>query len=155
MSGTFVPKPEWLVLDWHHACIEADALTVQRCGACGRWRHLPRRFCAECASPASSFEPVTALGAVRSLAVSHRSLDPGWHAEAPFATLVVKLEEGPCVLAATKSAPGEVGIGTAVRCSVQRRSDDFVLVWAEPTNTDTTKGTGKTPRAPAARRRAR
>ena len=139
MSGTYVPKPEWLVLDWHRACLEAGALTVQRCDACGTWRHPPRRFCADCASPASSFEPVAGLGTVRSLAVSHRSLDPGWHAQVPFATLVVELDEGPRVLAATATVPGEVGIGTAVRCSVERRSDDFVLVWAEPT-TDTTKG---------------
>lgn len=134
-----MPKPEWLVLDWHHACIEADALTVQRCDACGTLRQPPRRFCARCASPASSFEPVAGTGTVRSLAVSHRSLDPGWQAEVPFATLVVELDEGPRVLAATKMGPDEVGIGTAVHCTVERRSEDFALVWAEPI-TDTTEG---------------
>lgn len=134
-----MPKPEWLVLDWHHACIEAGALTVQRCDACGTSRQPPRRFCARCASPASSFEPVAGTGTVRSLAVSHRSLDPGWQAEVPFATLVVELDEGPRVLAATKMGPDEVGIGAAVRCTVERRSEDFALVWAEPI-TDTTEG---------------
>lgn len=138
MSGTYVPKPEWLVLDWHRACIEAGALTLQRCDACGTWRNPPRRFCAECASPASSFELVAGTGTVRSLAVSHRSLDPGWNAEVPFATLVVELEEGPRVLAATKTAPGDVAIGTPVRCSVERRSEDFALVWAQPARDTTT-----------------
>lgn len=132
MSGTYVPKLEWLVLDWHRACLEVGALALQRCDACGRWRHPPRRFCAECGSSASSFEPVEGTGTVLSLAVSHRSLDPGWQAEVPYATLVVQLVEGPRVLAATKASPGEVGIGAEVRCSVERRSDDFVLVWAEP-----------------------
>lgn len=132
MSGTYVPKPEWLVLDWQHACIEAEALTLQRCDACGAYRHPPRRFCAECASPDSSFEPVAGTGTVRSLAVSHRSLDPGWQAEVPFATLVVELDEGPRVLAATRATPAAVGVGTPVRCSVEPRSEDFVLVWAEP-----------------------
>ncbi|QYG94466.1 hypothetical protein HC251_19855 [Iamia sp. SCSIO 61187] len=28
MSGTYVPKPEWLVLHRHRACIEAESLTV-------------------------------------------------------------------------------------------------------------------------------
>ena len=138
MSGTYVPKPEWLVLDWHRACIEAGALTLQRCDACGTWRNPPRRFCAECASPASSFELVAGTGTVRSLAVSHRSLDPGWNAEVPFATLVVELEEGPRVLAATKTAPGDVAIGMPVRCSVERRSEDFALVWAQPARDTTT-----------------
>ena len=136
MTGTYVPKPEWLVLDWHHACVEADVLTVQRCDACGLWRHPPRRFCAGCASPESSFGPVAGTGTVRSLAVSHRSLDPGWQAEVPFATLVVELDEGPRVLAATHATPAEVGIGTQVRCSVERRSEDFVLVWAQPATTN-------------------
>lgn len=140
MTGTFVPKPEWLVLDWHHACLEAEALTVQRCDACGTWRQPPRRYCARCASPASSFEPVDGTGTIVSLAVSHRSLDPGWQAEVPFATLVVELDEGPRVLAATATAPAAIRIGSTVRCTVERRSEDFVLVWAEPIDTDTTEG---------------
>lgn len=140
MTGTYVPRPEWLVLDWHRACLEVGALTVQRCDSCGVWRHPPRRFCAACASPASSFEPVDGVGRVRSLAVSHRSQDPGWQAQVPYATLVVELEEGPRVLAATRAAPDQVEIGTEVHCSVERRSEDFVLVWAEPIDTDSTEG---------------
>lgn len=132
MTGTYVPKPEWLVLEWHHACLAAEALTLQRCNDCGRWRHPPRRFCAACYSTSSTFEPVAGTGVVRSLAVSHRSMDPGWQADAPFATLVIELDEGPRLLAATRSAPGTVGVGTRVRCSIERRSDDFALVWAEP-----------------------
>ena len=133
MSGTYVPKPEWLALEWHHACLSADALAIQRCSACGRWRHQPRRFCATCASPDASFEPVAGTGIVCSLAVSHRSLDPGWQEHAPYATLVVDLTEGPRVLAATHAAPTDVGIGTPVHCTVERRTDDFAMVWADPT----------------------
>ena len=64
----------------------------------------------------------------------------------PFATLVVELEEGPRVLAATEDcARARSRIGTPVRCSVERRSEDFALVWAEPardttTTTDTPEG---------------
>ena len=135
MTGTYVPKPEWLVLDWHHACLAAGALTIQRCSDCGTWRHPPRRFCAACASNGSSFQLVAGTGVVQSLAVSHRSMDPGWQAETPYATLVVELPEGPRVLAATRAAPAGIPIGTAVRCGVERRSDDFVLLWAEPITT--------------------
>jgi hypothetical protein len=133
VTGTFTPRPEWLALDWHHACLEAGMLTIQRCGGCGEWRHPPRRFCARCASPEASFEPVRGTGVVRSLAVSHRSMDPGWQAEVTFATLVVELEEGPRVLAATHARPDEVPIGTEVTCTIEARSEDFALLWAEPT----------------------
>lgn len=133
MTGTFTPRPEWLVLDWHRACLEAGMLTIQRCGGCGLWRHPPRRFCARCASPDAGFEPVRGTGVVRSLAVSHRSMDPGWQAEVPFATLVVELDEGPRVLAATHARPDDVAIGTHVTCTIEARSEDFALLWAEPT----------------------
>lgn len=133
MTGTFVPKPEWLVLDWHLACLAADALTIQRCSDCGRWRHPPRRFCADCASPSSSFELVSGTGTILSQAVSHRSMDPGWQAQVPYATLVVELTEGPRVLAATHAAPAEVPIGTPVTCAIERCTDDFALLWADPT----------------------
>src|SRR3546814_19511327 len=72
----------------------------------------PRRFCARCQSPESRFEPGPGTGVVRSLAVSHRSMDPGWQAQVPFATLVVELDEGPRVLAATRADPEEVPNGT-------------------------------------------
>ena len=133
MTGTFTPRPEWLALDWHRACLEAGTLAIQRCARCGEWRHPPRRFCAHCSSPEASFEPVRGTGVVRSLAVSHRSMDPGWQAEVPFATLVVELDEGPRVLAATHARPGDVPIGTEVTCTIEPRSEDFALLWAEPT----------------------
>lgn len=132
MTGTYVPHSEWLVADWHHACVAADALTIQRCLGCGRWRHPPRRFCPQCASPQASFLPVHGTGTVHSLAVSHRSMDPGWQAQVPYATLVVELGEGPRVLAATHASPAEVPIGTAVACTIERRTDDFALLWADP-----------------------
>lgn len=133
MSGTFTPRPEWLALEWHRACLDAGTLTIQRCAGCGEWRHPPRRFCARCQSSEARFEPVPGTGIVRSLAVSHRSMDPGWQAQVPFATLVVELDEGPRVLAATHAQPDEVPIGTEVTCTIEARSEDFALLWAEPT----------------------
>ena len=82
-------------------------------------------------------------GSIRSLAVSHRSLDPGWHDRAPYAVLLVELTEGPSVLAATDVSgnqsgtwnledSGRLAIGQFVDLTIDRRSDDFVLLWANP-----------------------
>ena len=54
---TYVPKPEWLVLDWHHACIDRQTLCIQHCSMCGRWRHPPRRCCPDCFSDSFEFLP--------------------------------------------------------------------------------------------------
>lgn len=132
MTGTYTPRPEWLNLEWHRATNLAGQVCVQRCDACGRWRHPPRRFCPQCYSPAAGFTPVRGDGVVVSFAVSHRSLDPGWAERAPFPTLVVELAEGPRLVAATKLAPGEVRIGLPVCLAPEPVNDDFALVWAEP-----------------------
>lgn len=131
-TNTYVPTPEWIVLDWHHACIETGALCVQQCERCRRWRHPPRRCCPVCFSDSFAFRPVAGSGSVRSFSVSHRSLDPGWNERAPYAVLLVALDEGPSVLAATDLDPAEVEIGQTVDVSIDRRGDDFVLVWANP-----------------------
>lgn len=131
-ATSYTPVPEWIILDWHHACIEAGTLCIQQCDDCGRWRHPPRRCCPGCFSDAFAFRPIAGSGSVRSLAVSHRSLDPGWNERAPYAVLLVELDEGPSVLAATDLDPAEIEIGQAVDLSIDRRSDDFVLVWANP-----------------------
>lgn len=132
---TYVPKPEWIILDWHHACIDAEVLCVQQCAACGVWRHPPRRFCASCFSDDVAFQPVSGNGTVLSKAVSHRSLDPGWNDQAPYATLLVELEEGPRVLAATTLEPDDLEIGQQVTVRIDPRGSDFVLVWADPPTT--------------------
>jgi uncharacterized OB-fold protein len=130
-TGSYVPRPEWLNLDWHVASLAAGTLCVQRCTSCGRWRQPPRRFCARCASDEARFEPVSGIGRVLSFAVSHRSLDPAWAESVPFATLVVELEEGPRVVAATTLIPGQITIGLPVQVRIEARSDAFALVWAD------------------------
>jgi uncharacterized OB-fold protein len=131
-TRTYVPTSEWLTLDWHHACIAAGCLCIQHCTRCGRWRHPPRRCCPDCFSDSYEFRPVAGTGSIRSLAVSHRSLDPGWHDLAPYAVLLVELAEGPSVLAAAEEQPSRLALGRAVDLTIDPRSDDFVLLWANP-----------------------
>lgn len=139
--STYVPRSEWIIVDWHHACIAAGTLCIQQCASCGVWRHPPRKFCASCFSADVSFEPVSGAGTVLSWAVSHRSLDPGWHEQAPYATLLIELEEGPRVLAATTTSPDAIQAGQHVIVRVDPRGDDFVLVWADTIATTTTTET--------------
>ncbi len=128
---TFVPQPEWIILDWHRACIAAGTLCIQRCASCGRWRNPPRRFCAACFSDDAAFEPVSSAGSVLSKVVSHRTRDPGWQRQLPFATILVELDEGPRVLAATAMAPDEIRMSQRLGLRIEPKSADFVLVWAD------------------------
>lgn len=129
MSGSYTPRSEWLAHDWFLACIAAAGLCIQRCGECGTWRHPPRRFCPSCSSDDAAFEPVSGTGRVVSFVVSHRSLDPGWNDETPYVTLVVELDEGPRVLAASSHQPDDVAAGQIVAITVEPRGEDFALLW--------------------------
>ncbi len=137
---TYVPRPEWIVLDWHRACIAAEVLCVQRCVSCGVWRHPPRRFCGACFSDHATFQAISGMGTVLSKAVSHRSLDQGWQDQTPYATLLVELDEGPRILAATATQTDHIGTGDQVTIRIDPRGDDFVLVWADPVTTTATSG---------------
>lgn len=130
MIGAYLPRPEWLTLEWHQAMLEHEQLCIQRCASCGRWRHPPRRRCPACFAGEATFEPVAGSGVVHTYAVSHRSLDPEWQALVPFATLVVELDEGPRVLAATELEPSAVLIGLPVTIEVVRASVNVAQLWA-------------------------
>ena len=68
-------------------------------------------------------------GVVHTYAVSHRSLDPEWQSLAPFATLVVELDEGPRVVAATDLDLAAVAIGLPVALDVLPRNADVAQLW--------------------------
>jgi uncharacterized OB-fold protein len=48
--------------------------------------------------------------------------------------LVVELDEGPRVVAATTLIPAQVTIGLPVQVRIEPRGDDFALVWADLIN---------------------
>jgi uncharacterized OB-fold protein len=134
--GSYVPTPEGLNVDFHRRAVETGRLHVQRCAASGVLRHPPRWYCAACASPDWELVPSSERGTVHSYTVTHLTFDPAWAAEAPFATLVVELDEGPRVVAAARGmAPDEVSIGRRVRVTVEPRGEEFAFRWAEPEDT--------------------
>lgn len=136
-DGKYVPVPEGLNLDLHRAAVSTGRLHVQRCCDCGAFRHPPRYYCASCFSPDWELVPSQEGGTVHSLTVTYRSFDPGWVAEAPYATVSVELDEGPRVIGAFRGDDATaVRIGQRVRVRVEARGDDFAFVWVEPVEPD-------------------
>jgi hypothetical protein len=67
---------------------------------------------------------------VHSVAVTHRSFDPGWADEVPYAAVVVELDEGPRILGAARSGTrAEFPLGRHVRVEVEAVNDDFARFW--------------------------
>ena len=99
MSDVFakpLPKLAGLTGEFY-AFTKRHELRFQRCTSCGRWRHVPRVLCPDCASDAWEWERSTGQGTVFSWSVTHRPMHPAF-LELPYATVVVELAEGPRML---------------------------------------------------------
>jgi uncharacterized OB-fold protein len=90
-------KPEPADVDLSRPYWEAarrGQLVLQRCSACGKFRHYPRLLCDACYSAAHEFVPAIALGQVHSWTVTHHVFHAGFAAEVPYALVTVDLQEG-------------------------------------------------------------
>ena len=72
-------------------------LVVQRCTACGAFRHPPAPVCWRCRSFAHDWTPVSGRGTVFSFATVHRAFLPGLEAAVPYVVAVVALDDAPGV----------------------------------------------------------
>lgn len=91
---------------WEHCAREE--LRFQRCAACGSWRHLPRLRCARCGSGEFSWERSSGRGRVYSWTITHQAPLRAFAARAPYAVLVVELDEGVRMVAGLVEATPEV-----------------------------------------------
>ena len=133
--STFVPAPEGLTLEFHRRAAATGTLHLQRCRACAAFRHPPRYYCPACFSGEWDLVPSTERGVVYSFVVSHRSVDPAWAEQVPFATVAVELDEGPRVLGALRGLdPAALDLGQRMRVLVEPKGEEFAFLWVEPDN---------------------
>lgn len=76
------------------AAARDSRLSLQRCGACGRFRFPPSRVCPHCFSDEFVWSDVTGKGRIHSFVVVHRATQKAF-AAVPYVVAVVELEEGP------------------------------------------------------------
>lgn len=114
-----------------YAFLARGELRLQRCTACGIWRHPPRFRCARCGSREVTWEPASGRGHVFSWTVTHRAVDPAF--TPPYAILVVELEEGPRVVANLRGLePSELVLALPVVAEIEHVSDTVGLLWFRP-----------------------
>jgi uncharacterized OB-fold protein len=103
-------------------------LRLQRCGACGAWRHPPRHRCASCGSLDATWERVSGRGRVFTWTVTHRAVDPAF--TPPYAIVVVELEEGPRLVGNMRDfAVEELALDLPVAVEIEPRTDAVALLW--------------------------
>lgn len=130
MSETYtkpLPSLEGLAGEFYAFCRRGE-LRFQRCRDCETWRHVPRELCAQCGSWQWSWERSSGKGAVFTWTTAARPLHPGFKDAAPYAPVVVEMEEGVRLLSEIiDCSPEQLEIGTAVEVVFDAITDDVTL----------------------------
>ena len=114
--------------------LRAGELRVQRCAACGAFRHPPRPVCARCGATESDWPVVAGTGEVWSFTIVHPPTLPAFAGRVPYGAVVVRLDEGVFLVSNVVDCPVEelaVGMRVELRCTTaaagEGAGDDVVL----------------------------
>jgi uncharacterized OB-fold protein len=94
-------------------------LRLQRCAACGRFRHPPRPVCAACGSDEQEWVSSSGSGEVWSYTVVHPPTLPAFTERTPYGAVVVRLDEGVFMVSNLVDCPvEELVIGAPVDVAI-------------------------------------
>lgn len=113
--GVPLPRTDRLSQPYWEAAA-AGSLLLQRCATCGRHQHFPRRHCIHCDANTLEWATACGRGTIHTFSVIHRTDEPPFASETPFAVAVVDLEEGPRLLTNIRGVdPAELHCGMSVQ----------------------------------------
>jgi uncharacterized protein len=108
-------------------------LLMQRCSACGAFRHPPSPICQKCLSDRHEWVPASGRGSVYTFAVVRQALGRGWEEKVPYVVAVIELDEGPRFLSNVINVdPDAVQIGMPVEVTYVERTDAATLPLFQP-----------------------
>ena len=113
-----------------YAFLARGELRLQRCGACGEWRHPPRYRCAACGATDVSWEPASGRGRVFTWTVTHRPVDPAF--TPPYAIVVAELDEGPRLVGNWRGELDELALDAPIIVEIEPASDAAGFLWFRP-----------------------
>lgn len=102
-------------------------LRLQRC-ECGHLRYPVASLCPRCLSTEATWEDVSGSGEVYSFAVFRHAYNEAWKDRIPYAVALVRLDEGPIVIAdIIVEDPAEVRVGMAVGVVFEHVADEIAI----------------------------
>ena len=103
-------------------------LLIQRCTDCGTYRHYPRPMCPNCGSWNAAWVRVSGKGTVYSYLIAVQPFHPGFAAEAPYAAVIVELDEGVRLVSnMMECTPEEIHIGMPVEVAFDDVTEEVTL----------------------------
>jgi hypothetical protein len=127
------PDPQTAAEADFWAGIAAGELRIERCRACGTFRHPPRPVCAACGSREVEAAAVAGTGEVWSFTIVHPPTLPAFVDRTPYAAVVVRLDEGVFLVSnLVDCAPDEVAVGLRVMLAITEVEADLALPLFRP-----------------------
>jgi len=125
-----IPRPDPTDADdaafW--AALRDGELRIQRCAACGAFRHPPRPPCARCGSVEREWVAASGAGEVWSFTVIHAPTLPAFADRTPYGAVVVRLEEGVFLVSTLVDCPiEELTVGARVEVAITEMDAGLAL----------------------------
>ena len=129
LSMRMIPDPIGHSAEFY-AYLAQGELRLQKCSACGTFRHPPRLRCAACGSAEVEWALASGRGRVFSWTVTHRPVDPAF--EPPYAIVVCELEEGPRLVGNFRGDLAELALDLPLTVEMEQANDKVALLWFRP-----------------------
>ena len=112
-----------------YAAARRGELHLQRCTACGRFRHYPRPLCPACLSREHVWERASGRGTVYTWTIVRGPTLPAFEASLPYNVVDVLLDEGVHFVSQVLDCPPDaLYAGLPVEAVFVPASDDITLV---------------------------
>ena len=132
-----IPVPNADTRPFWEGCAREELL-LQRCTACGAYRHPPSPICAQCLSIDAEWISASGQGTVYSYVIVHRAFDEAWTDDVPYVVAIVELAEGPHILSNVVGTPVDtVSVGMPVAVFFERVSEEIMLPRFRPPTAET------------------
>ena len=126
--GTPLPLPTPETAPFYEAARRAE-LRLQRCTACGTFRHYPRPLCPACLSREHHWERASGRGTIYTWTIVRGPTLPAFEDKLPYNVVDVLLEEGVhFVSEVLDCAPEALHAGMAVEAVFVPMSEEITLV---------------------------
>ncbi|MEW6273471.1 MAG: Zn-ribbon domain-containing OB-fold protein [Thermodesulfobacteriota bacterium] len=123
-----LPQPSRDNAPFHEAAKRGE-LRLQRCGACGRFRHYPRPVCPHCLSRDYAWERASGRGTVYTWTIVRGPTLPAFQDKLPYNVVDVLLDEGVHFVSEVLDCPPEeIRAGMPVEATFVPVTDEITLV---------------------------
>jgi uncharacterized OB-fold protein len=123
-----LPQPTRDTAPFYEAARRGE-LRLQRCTACGTFRHYPRPSCPRCLACAHEWAPASGCGTVYTWTIARGPTLPAFEAKLPYNVVDVLLDEGVHFVSEVLDCPPEaIHAGMRVEATFVAVSEEITLV---------------------------